>query len=261
MITRKNMRHLIVANWKSNPENIKKAEALALATERKISKYRNIDIVVAPPFPFLDAVGAVLSRARLGAQDVWWADGPYTGAVSVRQVKSMGVRYVIIGHSERRIRMGEDDAMIEKKLHAALEQGVRAILCVGESERHGADVPAVVGEQLNAALAGLKKQVLPRLTIAYEPVWAISTSSGGNGADTPDYAFRARLLIMKALVSLFGANAARDVRVIYGGSVTSRNIAAFLTEGKMDGALVGRASLDPQQFSEIVRSAADVARS
>lgn len=253
------MKKLIVANWKANPETTEKAKALARATERALSSaYRNIEIVVAPPFPFLERVRPILSRARLGAQDMFWTGGAYTGAVSPGQLVALGVSSVIIGHSERRMYMGETDATVRKKLHAALARGFCAVLCVGERERHGGVATAVVGDQLASALTGLKKGQLTRLAIAYEPVWAISTTPGGAGADTPDSAFRVRLYIEKVLASLFGARSAKPARVIYGGSVAPDNTAAYMREGKMDGVLVGGASLDAKAFSRIV---AEVARS
>lgn len=253
------MKKLIIANWKANPESIGKAEILAKETEAAIPALKNAEVVIAPPFPFLHSIGSLLARAQLGAQDVWGTGGPYTGMVSARQLKSMGVAYVIVGHSERRIHAGETDAMIQKKLSAVLEHGLKPVLCIGERQRQGSEIPAIAGEQLSAALAGIKKEMLRRLTVAYEPVWAISTTSVASGATTPDGAFRARIYIEKLLVSLFGARAAREARIIYGGSVTPDNVLAFLTEGAMDGALVGGASLDPKKFGEIVSSAAEIA--
>lgn len=254
------MKKIIIANWKANPENSAKARALAEATERIAADHPAVEVVVAPPSPFLTEVGAVLAKAVLGSQDAWWTGGPYTGAVSVRQLKSLGVRSVIIGHSERRLYAGETDAMIHKKTAAVLDAGMRAILCVGETDRTDGEMPAMVGEQLRSALAGLKKQLLKRLVIAYEPVWAISTTGGAAGSATPDAAFRARIYIEKTIISLFNTRAARDVRVIYGGSVTPANVASFLSEGNMDGVLVGGQSLDPKKFEEVVRSAADIVR-
>ncbi|MEK7099051.1 MAG: triose-phosphate isomerase [Patescibacteria group bacterium] len=252
------MKKLIIANWKANPESAVKATVLAEKIESATSIYKNADIVIAPPFPFLPLVGDMLSRARLGSQDVWNTEGPYTGMVSPRQLKSLGVAYVIIGHSERRIHAGETDDMIQKKLAGALASGLQAVLCVGETERQGSELSAMVGEQVRTALKSIKKEWLRRLTVVYEPVWAISTMADTAGAATPDTAFRARMYIEKILTSLFGGRASRDVRIIYGGSVTPANITSFLTEGAMDGVLVGKASLDPKKIGEIVRLAASL---
>lgn len=259
------MKKLIIANWKAHPATTAQASALAHAVELVLPARASLDIVVMPPVPFLGVVGPLLSRARLGAQDVFWDGGAYTGATSSAQLRSLGVTMVLVGHSERRTHMGETDEMVEKKLHAALGAGLAAVLCVGEKERHGSDLSAAVGEQLRSALRDLPKERLTRLVIAYEPVWAISTAPvDGTNADTPDHAFRARLYIEKMLVSLFGARLARDVRVIYGGSVIPSNVAAFLTDGHMDGVLVGSASLDAKKFgaiaTEAARTAAEIVR-
>lgn len=245
------MKPLIVANWKMNPDSPGRAEALAKKIESRMSGGKT-EVVVAPPYPFLESVRKVLKKARLGAQDVFWADvGPYTGEVSWHQLKHMRVSHVIIGHSERRIHLGESDGVINKKLNAALKGGLTAILCVGERERQEKEISPVVGEQLRAALVGIKKSHLKNLVVAYEPVWAISTMTGAR-PDTPDNAFRASVYIRKVISDLFGQNTGKNVHIIYGGSVTSRNIAGFLKEGKMQGALVGGASLDPEEFGKVI---------
>ena len=257
------MKKLIVANWKMNPESPDAAVKLARssAPNAQIPKYRNIELVVAPPFPFLDAAGRVLEEdVKLGAQDVFWEErGAYTGEVSGRQLKAAGVEYVIIGHSERRMHLGETDEMVQKKVRAALAARLGAILCVGERERQGADIPSVVGDQLAAGLAGTKKDALKNLVIAYEPVWAISTTPGARGPDTPDSAFRARLYIEKVLKNLYGSQAGGNVRIIYGGSVNAGNAASFITEGQMDGLLVGSAALDAKEFGRIAAEVAHTA--
>ncbi len=251
------MPKLIVANWKMNPDSPARAAALAGEYHNfSSSKLRGTELVVAPPFPFLIPVREALPKGvKLGAQDSFWRDrGPYTGEVSWHQLKNLKVEYVIIGHSERRIHLGETDEMINKKVRAVLENGLRAILCIGERERSGSDIPPLAGEQLRAALAGVKKPLLRKLIIAYEPVWAISTMPGNHGPDTPDSAFRARIYIEKVLSGLYVRQSAGQVRIIYGGSVNSANVGSFMVDGKMDGALVGSASLDHKEFEAIVRS-------
>ena len=253
------MKKLIVANWKMNPESLQAAAALVAKYGRlSSSKFRNVELVIAPPFPFLiPAASALPKGVKLGAQDAFWAEsGPYTGEVSWRQLKNLKVDYVIIGHSERRTNLGETDEMVNKKVRAVLDGGLSAVLCVGERERTGADIPPIIGDQIKAALGGVKKQFLKRLIVVYEPVWAISTMSGNRGPDTPDGAFRARLYIEKIIAGLYSRQAANSVRIIYGGSVRAENIRAFLEEGRMDGALVGAASLDPKEFGAIIAAAA-----
>lgn len=245
-------RPLIAANWKANPDSPGRAVLLAQKIEKALVRAKNAEVVIAPPHPFLAQVGAVLKKARLGAQNMFWEDtGPYTGEISWRQLKHLKVEYVIIGHSERKFYLGETDEMINKKVRAALENGLKPILCVGESERHGNDIPSVVGEQLKNALAGVKKNFLKNLTVVYEPVWAISTTPRAR-PDTPDNAFRAKLYIKKVIAGIFGKNSAERVRIIYGGSVNPQNIGGFIKDGQMDGALVGGASLKPDEFAKIV---------
>lgn len=246
---------LIIANWKMNPDSPGRALRLGRAIESGIAQAAGVEIVIAPPFPFLGAVKAALKKARLGAQDAFWiSKGAYTGEVSAYQLKHLRVRYVIVGHSERR-GLGETDEMVEKKLRAVIDAGMNAVLCVGEREREGDDIPAIVGEQLKRAVAGMEKQNLARLAIAYEPVWALS-STPGSRPDTPAGAHRAMLYIRKILADRYGRSAAENVRILYGGSVSASNAASFLHEGNMQGLLVGGASLRPAEFVEIVRAAA-----
>ena len=249
------MKPLIVANWKMNPDAPGRAALLANKIERSLARIRNVEVVIAPPFPFLLPIAAVVKRARLGAQNVFWQDiGPYTGEVSWHQLKHIRVEHVIVGHSERRQFCGETDEMIHKKIVVLLENNMMPILCVGEREREGDDIPEIVGAQIKAAVAGIKKGVIKKLVIAYEPIWAISTTAGAR-PDTPANAFRAMMYIRKIVSSLYGRVAAEEMRIIYGGSVHAKNISGFLEEGHMQGALVGGASLDAMEFAEIIRIA------
>lgn len=246
---------IIIANWKMNPDSPGRAVLLAKKIETLIHPVKNLEVVIAPPTPFLLPVGAVLEKASLGAQNTFWEDvGPYTGETSWRQSRNLGVRYVIIGHSERRIFVGETDEMVGKKVRAVAENGMTAILCIGEHERNGDDIPSTVGVQLRSALQGMKKNFLRNVIVCYEPVWAISTTPGGR-PDTPDNGFRAAMYIRKIIAGMFGLQAGRAIRVAYGGSVNAKNIAAFLGEGHMDGALVGGVSLIPGEFGDLLAAA------
>jgi triosephosphate isomerase len=252
------MKKLIVANWKANPVNLREALVLAQKTELAASRARarGVEVVVAPPFPFLAAVSSALKRIKIGSQNAFWGDiGPYTGEVSWRQLKSLNISHVIVGHSERRLFLGETNEMINKKVRALLEHGFAPILCVGEREQAGDEMPEEAGEQLKAALAGVKKSLLKNLIIAYEPVWAISTMPNSR-PDTPENAFCTNIYIRKVVTDMFGRECGEKVRVIYGGSVNAKNILSFLTDGHMQGALVGGASLDAEEFSEIIRKIA-----
>lgn len=244
---------IIIANWKANHDSLKEAVLMAKKIESGLGRF-NADVVIAPPFPFLDGVGRILKRVKLGSQDVFFAkSGPYTGEVTINQLKSLKVKYVIVGHSERRLNFGETDEMINKKIIAVLENGLKPILCVGEAERK--DSASIIKSELQKALGGVKKNSLKNLIIAYEPIWAISTNPGAM-ADTPDNAFRIKIYIKKIIADLFGRDMAESVKIIYGGSVNSSNIVGFIREGRMDGALVGGASLKPEEFIKIVKKAA-----
>jgi len=253
-------KYLIVANWKMNPDAPGRAVLLANKIERSLGRIRNVEVVLVPPFPFLLPIAAVIKRAKLGAQNVFWQDcGPYTGEVSWHQLNHIKVDYVIVGHSERKLFLGETDEMIHDKVRVLLENDMMPILCVGERERIGDDIPAIVGEQIKAALKGIKKNLLKRLVIAYEPIWAISTMPNAR-PDTPASAFRALIYIRKVVSELYGRTVGDSVRIIYGGSVNVKNIQAFLEEGQMQGALVGSASLDAMEFAEIVMIASRVGK-
>lgn len=246
------MRKLIVANWKMHPVAVRQAVGLARASDTR-------GVVIAPPFPFLEVVGKVLRHAALGAQDIFWAArGAFTGEVSPTMLKAFGVRYVIIGHSERRA-LGETDTMVARKVTAALGAGLAVILCVGEPwdvrRKSFAAAKRFVVRQLRADLRGIGSSVVSRqsLVIAYEPVWAIGTGR----ADKPADAATMAQFIRKSLV----VSRKLSVRVLYGGSVNTRNAHAFLARREIDGALVGGASLKPVEFKKIVEVAGKVARS
>ena len=242
---------LVIANWKSNPATLKGATLLAEKIERGVSGTRKAEIVIAPPHPFIPAVSGTLKKIKLGAQNCFFAKGPYTGEISAEQLGNLGVEYVIIGHSERKIYLGETDELINKKVRAVLENKMSPVLCVGEKERVGDEIPKVISEQLKNALRGVKAGSAKNIIVAYEPIWAISTMPGAR-PDTPDNAFRVMLYLRRVLTELFGNRAANAVRIIYGGSVRASNIALFLQEGGMAGALVGGASLDAEEFLKII---------
>lgn len=236
------MAKLIIANWKMNPRT--EAESLKLA---KVSDFPNV--VVAPPFVFLDAAKNILRRADLGAQNVAAEkEGAETGEIAVSQLKALGVRYVIIGHSERRA-LGETDRLINRKIKIALENDLKAILCVGEPltvrKRGLRAAQNFVGKQLLSDLRGVRKS--NNLLIAYEPIWAIGTGKSDNPAET----VAMTIFIKKNLYSKFKIN----TKLLYGGSVNAKNALAFLREGEINGALVGGASLKPAEFKKIVKIA------
>lgn len=230
------MGKLVVANWKMNPGTAEEAIELAEASDEE-------GVVAASPFVFLQAVGAVIKKAALGAQDLFWEDkGAFTGGVSGSQLKELGVKYVIIGHSERR-RLGDTDEVVAKKVAAALRNGLIPIICVGETreEKQAGKSREAIERQLRAVSRVLLSM---SLIIVYEPVWAISTEPGAE-ADTPENAV-SMIQFMKTIV---------PVHFIYGGSVNANNAESFLRQSEIEGALVGGASLKKEEIKKIVEIA------
>ena len=263
------MKPLIVANWKCNPTTLKGAKLLFDLVKRGIKNVKNVEVVICPPFPFIlnlksEILGAQPKAGRmrrvgcslkLGAQDCFWEQsGAYTGEISPKMLKDLGCQYVIIGHSERRRNLKETDEMVNKKLKVALKAGLRAILCVGSTQREQEKEFKKIRIQVERALSGFKKSNLKNLIITYEPIWAISTTKGGKIA-TPREAREGADFIRKVLIKLFDKNSAQKIRIIYGGSVDSSNIRGFLKEAQMAGALVGAASLKPKEFVKTVKEA------
>lgn len=245
------MHKLIVANWKMNPSTEVEAVKLAEATDLE-------GVVICPPFPFLSAVAGAIKNAELGAQDVFWQEsaGPYTGEVSAAELKNLCVSYVIIGHSERRANLGETDEMVAKKIVSALRAGITPIICVGENlaEKQSGKKEDVLAREVKVGLAEASKEGAGKqIYIAYEPVWAISTSQNGtHEADTPEDTLGTIQFIKDELARL---GYKFDVKFLYGGSVSSRNAKDFLSKEGIHGALVGGASLRPEEFADIVGAA------
>ena len=248
---------LIVGNWKMNATHLEAIQMVQKLSYRlEPDDYERVDVVVCPPFTALRSVQTVIEAdhlpIRLGAQDVHWQQsGAYTGAVSPGMLRSLGVRFVIVGHSERRAMFGDDDAAVARKAAAVLDAGMIPIIAVGESleQRESGATEQVITGQLDAALRGLASELVATLVVAYEPIWAIGT---GRTAD-PDVAGQASAQLRAAIAAGSGDQAAEAVRILYGGSVNPGNIAAFMAKRDIDGALVGGASLDPDQFAAIVR--------
>lgn len=250
------VRPLIVANWKMHPLSMRAAGALFKKVVRGARGVRGIDIVIAPPVPFLGALQRAAGSVSLGAQDMFWErSGAYTGEISPAMLKDFGVRSCIIGHSERRRFLGETDEMINRKIKAAVQSGITPILAIGETERESHEVvPPTIAEELTRGLHGIAPRRLLGMAVAYEPVWAIGTGH----PDTPDNATRRAIYIRKILVKLLGARVAGTIRILYGGSVNAKNAATFFSRDirGIDGLLVGGASLDPEGFTRILQSVA-----
>ncbi len=212
------------------------------------------DIVICPPFPNLAAAAEAAqgSGVEIGGQDLFWEkEGAYTGEVSGPMLAAVGCRWVIIGHSERRQYFGETDETVLKKTVAALEAGLTPIVCVGErlEEREAGQTEAVLVRQFALGLAPLAPGQFAGVVIAYEPVWAIGTGKTA----TPEMAAEAHALLRAQARARYGEEAARALRILYGGSVKPSNVKGLMAQQEIDGTLVGGASLDPASFAEIVR--------
>ncbi len=233
------------------------AEALDLVggLKRECKDVKEVDIVVCPPFTALSEVSKAIldSNIRLGAQNMNENNyGAFTGEIAAGMLKEFSVRFVILGHSERRQYQKESDALINKKLLAAHGASLKPILCVGETlaERESGQMEKVLATQLRGCLAGLPKQQMEETIIAYEPVWAIGTGQTATTQQAQD----AHLYIRALVAKLFDESVARRVRIQYGGSVKSANARELMSQPDVDGALVGGASLEDRSFADIVKN-------
>lgn len=243
---------LIAANWKMFKSV---AEAVVYAKELRgmVRDIADVEIVLAPPFTALHSVAEATRNTSIGTagQDVHWEkEGAFTGEVSAAMLKEAGAEYVIIGHSERRRLFGETDGTVNRKTMAALAAGLKPIVCIGETleERESNRTLNVLDRQIAGGLEGLTGEQVASLVIAYEPVWAIGTGRNATSVQAQE----AHAHIRGRLGQLFGADAARQTQVIYGGSVKPDNISEIIAQPDVDGALVGGASLDVHAFFEIV---------
>jgi triosephosphate isomerase (TIM) len=250
-------RPILAANWKMHKTHLE-----AIQTVQKLSYLLDqgdtdrVEVVICPPFTALRSVQTLIDSDRLayglGAQDVHWEDeGAFTGEVSAPMLEALKVAYVVVGHSERRAMFGDTDEAVNKKVHAVLAHGMAPILCVGETlqERDVGATEDRVTAQVRAALAGVEAAGAQKIVIAYEPVWAIGT---GRNAEPSD-AGQVIAMIRATVGEVAGADVAAGMRIQYGGSVKAGNIRDFMAHPEIDGALVGGASLDPEEFALIVK--------
>ncbi len=245
----------VAGNWKMYT-TAATARQLAMQVVQGVGLDRRVAVAVCPPFPYLGLVAEALrgSPVALGAQNLYpEKEGAFTGEVSPTMLLDVGCRYVILGHSERRHKLGETNAFINRKVQTALAAGLNVILCVGETldEREANRTEAVLDEQLTAGLAGVSAANVEHMVLAYEPVWAIGT---GRNA-TPDQAQAAHAFLRRRTAALYTPAVAEALRIQYGGSVKPDNAASLLGQPDVDGALVGGASLQADQFLAIVRAA------
>jgi triosephosphate isomerase len=250
-------RPIVAANWKMHKthlEAIQSVQKLSYLLDKKDAEV--VEVVICPPFTALRSLQTLFDADRLpyglGAQDVHWEDkGAFTGEISPAMLAALNCRYVIVGHSERRQHFGETDEMVRKKIRAVFAADMVPILCVGETleERDSGRTEDKVVGQVRTALRGLEDKQVASLVVAYEPIWAIGTGRNANPADAGE---------VIGLIRSTASNASSDsvsesMRVQYGGSVKAGNIREFMAHPEIDGALVGGASLDPEEFALIVK--------
>jgi triosephosphate isomerase len=253
-------RPFVGGNWKMNTDL---ASAVELADDVVAGcgqLVERCDVAVFPPFPYLQAVGRALGHhgVLLGAQDLYHLpNGAYTGEVSTEMLLDLNVKVVLVGHSERRHVIGEDDDLVNAKLKAALEGGLDAILCVGETleERQAGRTRQVNVRQLMSGLRDVTADQMGQVTIAYEPVWAIGTGE----VATPEDVVTVHKVLRATITDLFDEETSQSVRIQYGGSVKPKDAAGLFLEPDIDGGLIGGASLKAEQFAAIVRSAVETA--
>ncbi len=233
---------LIVANWKMNPLTFKKAEDLFKGINKEFKK---VEVVVCPPFVFLSSTKTNFS---LGAQNCFWEkEGAFSGEISPYQLKSIGCKYVILGHSERRKYFKETNEMVGKKIKKGLEAGLRPILCIGETLKEKNHIADVLKKQMKQSLNGISQKDAEKISIAYEPIWAI-----GSGHSCPVEEAKSTALLIRKILS--GMYSAKKIRILYGGSVNSKNASLYVEKAGLDGLLIGGASLNIKEFLKIIKN-------
>lgn len=251
----KEINKVIIANWKMNPHSKKEAEIIFKNISNSTKNLKNVEVIVCPPFPYLYIKEKIKNKKlKLGSQDVFsLQEGPYTGEVSVKMLKNLGVEYVIIGHSERRM-IGDTNDIVNKKILITLKSKINPIFCVGENVRDANGFYlSFIKEQIEEGLKGVIKSQIKNIIIAYEPVWAIGENAKREA--TPSEFLEIKIFIKKIISDLYDIKTVSGLRIIYGGSVHPMNASIFIKEGGALGLLVGRDSLSPNKFSEIINLA------
>ena len=256
------MKKFVIGNWKMNL-NVQEASLFVAKLAQDLPIRRNVETVICPSFIALEPLSLQINhrQIKLGAQDCYWRDeGAFTGEISATQLRGLA-QYVLVGHSERRHVFGEDDREIRFKVQAALRNGLTPILCIGETamERGDGDTEHVISDQLVSGLLNVGSDQIDEVLIAYEPVWAISTSDKPILPDPHDIE-KAVKIIRAQVAHMFGREAGKNVAVLYGGSVDKDNARVYLNIDGIDGALVGGKSLIAPEFVSIVETASEIAK-
>ena len=254
-------RKIVIGNWKMNPLSLKEAEKLFIDVMKSVSSIKKTEIVICPPFIYIESLKKIFSRRSrvldlkkifLGAQDAFYEEkGAFTGEISTEMLSNLGIKYIILGHSERRA-LGEENADVNKKVKTVLSLGLVPIVCFGENIRdENHEYLNFVKNQIEEGLNGVSKNLISKIIIAYEPVWALSSTVDRKDAIPAD-SLEMVIFIRKILSDKFGPDAVR-ARIIYGGSANEKDAEDFLKNGGVDGLLPGRASLDVKKFVEIIK--------
>jgi triosephosphate isomerase len=249
----KQQKKLIVGNWKMNPHSLTEARRVFSAVAKVSATLKKTEVAVCPPAVFLGDFEPG-GKIALGAQNIHFEkEGAFTGEISAAMLSSLKAKYVILGHSERR-EMGETDEIIAKKVFSALEAGLFVILCVGEKERDAeCTYLETLKNQIETSLSGVPIKMLSKLIIAYEPVWAIGAKA--KGVVLPEELLETIIFIRKVLSGMYDQPSAHAMKILYGGSVDEKNAGSFMKECGANGLLVGRASVEPKKFIEILKIA------
>lgn len=247
------MNRYIIANWKMNPDTSAIAKRILVGTKKATAKVKNVEVIVCPPVLFLPLLSKELkaTKVKLGVQDMSSHDrGAYTGQIAVSMLREYKTRYAVLGHSERRA-LGESNDEVAEKCALAIQNGLTAVLCVGEAQRtdDGAYY-TFVADEIRAVCSKLKRKDLANLMIAYEPIWAIGKSA--DDVMTTEALYEMVLFIKKILTEAFGRTPAAQIPILYGGAVKASNARALMGQGGVNGLLVGSASLDTKEFTNII---------
>lgn len=247
------MSKIVIANWKMNPQSTKEAEVIFGTVSKEIKKIKNTKVIICPPFPFLFLSKKFKNKKIiLGAQNTSEKpEGSFTGDVSPLMLSNMGVKNVIVGHSERR-KQGENNKIINEKILNLLKYKLSPILCVGESDRdHDGSYLSFVEGQIKECLVGISSSQIKNIIIAYEPIWAIGKDRVREA--TKEEFLEMKIFIKKIISDIYNSKIAHEIPILYGGSVNPLNAKSFIEEGA-DGLLVGRDSLNPKKFIAIINA-------